>query len=243
MVAEGCWICGRRVLAWAVCSRPPGGCPYHSHARPARERQVGSCHAPSCCVEVLTQHLVWLVSFSLRRRFEQNQQDISFTIMALLPTLGRHILEGMDVEGVTCELQSYSRSAKAPSQVPPAPAAPSESSLSSSVELVSQPQHPDHSGNSSFSMLQSVKENGVETPTDLSTSSASWVDQLSSVQLSEVANGHAPEPVTNGTGLQMPLLGIDPPLSDSVISTSTSSSSSVAADAVGGFSDFNVQLW
>lgn len=154
--------------------------------------------------------------------------------MALLPTLGRHILEGMDVEGVTCELQSYSKSAKVSSSESQTPVAASESSLASSVELVSQPQHPDRSENSSFSMLQSVQENGVPTPTDLSTSSASWVDQFSSMQSSEVANGHAPEPVTNGTGLQMPLLGIDPPLSDSVISTSTSSSSSVAADAVGG---------
>lgn len=155
--------------------------------------------------------------------------------MALLPTLGRHILEGMDVEGVTRELQSYSKSAKASLSESQTLVAASESSLASSVELVSHSPHPDRSENSSFSMLQSVQENGVPTPTDLSTSSASWVDQFSSMQSSDVANGHAQEPATNGTTLQMPSLGADPPLSDSVLSTSTSSSSSAAAEAVSDF--------
>jgi len=167
---------------------------------------------------------------NLRRRFEQNQQDISFTVMALLPTLGRHILEGMDVEGVTGELQSYSKSAKSSSESPSAVPA-SESSLTNSMELVSKPHHPDHSENSSFSMLQSVEENGVATPTDLSASSASWVDQFSSMQSSQVANGSAPEAPPNGANLQMPRLRADLGLSDSVLSTSTSSSSSVAPEA------------
>ncbi|KAH9834807.1 Peroxin-3 [Rhodofomes roseus] len=163
---------------------------------------------------------------NLRRRFEQNQQDISFTVMALLPTLGRHILEGMDVEGVTCELQSHSR--PKPTTEPQTPA--SESSLTSSMELVSRPQHPDHSENSSFSMLQSVQENGVATPTDLSASSASWVDQFSSMQSSQVANGSAQAPSPDTASLQMPQMGADLSLTDSVGSTSTSSSSSVAPE-------------
>lgn len=148
--------------------------------------------------------------------------------MALLPTLGRHILEGMDVEGVTCELQSYAKSTRVP---PPAQtsATTSESSLSSSVELVVQPQHPDRSENSTFSMLQSVQENGVPTPTDLSASSASWVDQFASMESSEAVNGHAQEPIIN---LQVPHLGVAPPLSDSIFSTSTNSSSSAATEAV-----------
>lgn len=163
--------------------------------------------------------------------------------MALLPTLGRHILEDMDVEGVTCELQSYSKSAKVPPPAPQTPAAASESSLSSSVELVPQSQHPSRSENSTFSMLQSVQENGAPTPTDLSASSASWVDQFSSMQSSEVVNGHAQEPITNGTNLQVPHLGVDPPLSDSVLSASTNSSSSAATEAVSrASSNFTTKL-
>ncbi|KDQ09203.1 hypothetical protein BOTBODRAFT_58844 [Botryobasidium botryosum FD-172 SS1] len=42
---------------------------------------------------------------NLRRRFQQNQEDCSFHICALLPTLGRDILEELDVEGVTVQLQ------------------------------------------------------------------------------------------------------------------------------------------
>ncbi|KZT63513.1 hypothetical protein DAEQUDRAFT_770534 [Daedalea quercina L-15889] len=166
---------------------------------------------------------------NLRRRFEQNQQDISFTVMALLPTLGRHILEGMDVEGVTSELQSYSKSAKTSTE-PQIPISPSESSLTSSMELVSRPQHPDHSENSSFSMLQSVQENGVPTPTDLSASSASWVDQFSSMQSSELANGSTQDSSADGPNLQMPHLAADVPFYDSNPSTSTSSSSSTAPE-------------
>ena len=50
---------------------------------------------------------------SLRRRFLQTQDDISFTILALLPTLSEQILSEMDVEALTNELQSLSRSRKA----------------------------------------------------------------------------------------------------------------------------------
>ncbi|KEI42393.1 uncharacterized protein L969DRAFT_91840 [Mixia osmundae IAM 14324] len=38
---------------------------------------------------------------NLRRRFQQNQEDCSFTVLALLPTLGNQILESMDVESLT----------------------------------------------------------------------------------------------------------------------------------------------
>lgn len=48
----------------------------------------------------------------MRRWFENNQQNISFTVMALLPTIGEHIIEGMDVEGLTNELQEKTRASK-----------------------------------------------------------------------------------------------------------------------------------
>ena len=43
---------------------------------------------------------------NLRRRFEQNQQDATFTIMALLPSLFIYVLEKYPVEKITQELQA-----------------------------------------------------------------------------------------------------------------------------------------
>ena len=42
---------------------------------------------------------------SLRRRFEQNQEDCTFTVLALLPTAAENILEALPVESITHELQ------------------------------------------------------------------------------------------------------------------------------------------
>ncbi len=53
-----------------------------------------------------TQYLiVLLLSPSLRRRFEQNQEDCTFTVLALLPTATENILEALSVESITQELQ------------------------------------------------------------------------------------------------------------------------------------------
>jgi len=41
----------------------------------------------------------------LRRRFEQNQEDCTFTVLALLPTATSNILEAMNVEKITYEIQ------------------------------------------------------------------------------------------------------------------------------------------
>ena len=43
--------------------------------------------------------------FSLRRRFEQNQRDCTFTVLALLPTVTENIVEALPVEQITNELQ------------------------------------------------------------------------------------------------------------------------------------------
>ncbi|KIK22511.1 hypothetical protein PISMIDRAFT_102302 [Pisolithus microcarpus 441] len=60
---------------------------------------------------------------SLRRRFQSTHDDTCFTIMTLIPTLATQILEEMDVESLTNELQSLSASsgARSPSQLPPPP--------------------------------------------------------------------------------------------------------------------------
>ncbi|KAI9887779.1 MAG: peroxin [Watsoniomyces obsoletus] len=42
---------------------------------------------------------------NLRRRFEQNQEDCTFTVLALLPTATENILEALPVEKITHELQ------------------------------------------------------------------------------------------------------------------------------------------
>lgn len=43
--------------------------------------------------------------YSLRRRFEQNQEDCTFTVLALLPTATTNILETMNTESITYEIQ------------------------------------------------------------------------------------------------------------------------------------------
>jgi hypothetical protein len=114
---------------------------------------------------------------SLRRRFRQNQEDVSYTIMALMPTLSKHILEEMDVEGITREIQSISKASRArknpPISVEPPPE--SESSLTSSVEVV---QVHDHDATSDSGSMLLSSASGHED-TRLSESSTSWVDQLS----------------------------------------------------------------
>jgi peroxin-3 len=42
---------------------------------------------------------------SLRRRFEQNQEDCTFTVLAILPTATENILDAIPVEQVLEELQ------------------------------------------------------------------------------------------------------------------------------------------
>ncbi|SPO02831.1 related to PEX3 - peroxisomal assembly protein -peroxin [Cephalotrichum gorgonifer] len=43
---------------------------------------------------------------NLRRRFEQNQEDCTFTVLALLPTATANVLEAMDTERITYEIQT-----------------------------------------------------------------------------------------------------------------------------------------
>jgi peroxin-3 len=110
--------------------------------RGAREKYVQVCSLPPY------SPIVDIVPRSMRKRFQQNRQDISFTIMTYLPLLSKHILDDMDVEALTAELQSLSRAAKAPRipravgreqrSLPPPHRQPSPraDSLESSVELV-----------------------------------------------------------------------------------------------------------
>ncbi|KAK3313860.1 peroxisomal biogenesis factor 3-like protein [Apodospora peruviana] len=53
---------------------------------------------------------------NLRRRFEQNQEDCTYTVLALLPTATTNILEAMNTEKITYEIQQMKGSASARSQ-------------------------------------------------------------------------------------------------------------------------------
>ncbi|KAL2188326.1 Peroxin-3 [Thermothelomyces heterothallicus CBS 203.75] len=50
---------------------------------------------------------------NLRRRFEQNQEDCTFTVLALLPTATANILKAMDTEQITYEIQQIKGSTAA----------------------------------------------------------------------------------------------------------------------------------
>ncbi|BFZ61881.1 hypothetical protein YB2330_002959 [Saitoella coloradoensis] len=50
---------------------------------------------------------------NLRRRFEQNQQDCTFTLLALFPSLAEQVSHELDVEGITADLQRKKAPAKA----------------------------------------------------------------------------------------------------------------------------------
>ncbi|KAK1998288.1 peroxin-3 [Colletotrichum falcatum] len=49
---------------------------------------------------------------NLRRRFEQNQEDCTFTVLALLPTATSNILEAMNTEKITYEIQKMKSQTK-----------------------------------------------------------------------------------------------------------------------------------
>ncbi|KAI0486805.1 Peroxin-3 family protein [Xylaria cf. heliscus] len=61
---------------------------------------------------------------NLRRRFEQNQEDCTFTVLALLPTATANVLETMNTENITLEIQqmkSASRGVRSSDSVAPPP--------------------------------------------------------------------------------------------------------------------------
>lgn len=105
---------------------------------------------------------------NLRRRFEQNQEDMNFTVMTLVPTLGKHILQDMDVEALTHELQAKSKASKGK----PDRGSMSSSVLSSSAEIVQE--HDARSDLGSASIL-SYPDNGAAS---MGGSTHSWVDEF-----------------------------------------------------------------
>ncbi|KAI1366998.1 Peroxin-3 family protein [Xylaria arbuscula] len=62
---------------------------------------------------------------NLRRRFEQNQEDCTYTILALLPSATANILETMNTENITLEIQQMKGAARTPRSGESSVAAPS----------------------------------------------------------------------------------------------------------------------
>lgn len=161
--------------------------------------------------------------YSLRRRFVQNQEDVSYTIMALLPTLGEQILEELDVEGVTHELQSKSRVSRVSSIEPPPPPH-SESSTTSSIELLQDQDTRSDVESVSMSSFSGQDEATGATSSRLGESSQSWVDQFST-ESSRPSSSRQPstsaasEPQPPNTDFPDPFAGAQ--LSDSITTASS----------------------
>ncbi|KAK0216993.1 Peroxin-3 [Armillaria fumosa] len=75
---------------------------------------------------------------SLKRRFRQTHEDISYAVLALVPTLSEQIMEGMDVEALIQELQNFGKARPAPSPLNVEDEHGSPRSMSSSMSAVSE---------------------------------------------------------------------------------------------------------
>jgi len=161
----------------------------------------------------------------MRKRFRQNVQDTSFTIMTYLPMLSKHILDEMDVEALTAELQSLSRAStkmqrniRPVEQEPAVRPQPQQSSnigsgwsLESSVELVRSSDARSETSSASFLSVSPRPE-----ASQLAESTASWVEPPQSPE--------APSLERPGTS-SAPLGEASAP-SESAVSSSVVSSSS-----------------
>jgi peroxin-3 len=88
--------------------------------------------------------LTWFVSNSLRRRFEQNQEDCTFTVLALLPTATTNILEAMNTEKITYDIQQMKSTSSASKSI--------QSIGSSTPPSISETQTTDDDGRSIISL-------------------------------------------------------------------------------------------
>jgi peroxin-3 len=157
------------------------------------------------------------ISISLRRRFQQNQEDVAYTVMALLPTLSEHILGEMDVESITHELQSMSKTSRLRPPIPirlepQALPTPSVSSLASSVEML----HHDQDARSDQGSGMSESAYGGEDYLP-----ESRVESVSSPSPSRQNAALSPA-LTGSPAHNSPDLTSGVPLSDSIITTNSS---------------------
>lgn len=112
---------------------------------------------------------------NLRNRFIRNQEDCIFTSQALVPAFGNQILEQLDVEALTLDIQYYGKPRPAP---PPAPSTPPphpralspESSVPAASPISGQDRHND--------LLASSIQDHTRDAT-----SESWVKEFSASQI------------------------------------------------------------
>ncbi|EGO57577.1 hypothetical protein NEUTE1DRAFT_121971 [Neurospora tetrasperma FGSC 2508] len=111
---------------------------------------------------------------NLRRRFEQNQEDCTFTVLALLPTATTNILEALNTERITYEIQQM----KSPAN--------RKKSISSLAPTISEVGTMDDDGRSMISGF-SVQSDGGAYPSFLAPG------PLPSVAEGESAGGDVPQ--------------------------------------------------
>ena len=71
-----------------------------------RDRMTSDRIAKEKLVSLIScQFIASLTSCSLRRRFQQNQEDCTITVLELLPTVTENVLEALNAERITQELQ------------------------------------------------------------------------------------------------------------------------------------------
>ncbi|RYP80385.1 hypothetical protein DL770_006253 [Monosporascus sp. CRB-9-2] len=125
---------------------------------------------------------------NLRRRFEQNQEDCTFTVLALLPTATANVLEAMNTEKITLEIQQMkasNNSNKAAAQPPPSKSEGGDSSTPPSyAEAAAAPPPP------SIADTTMTEEEGKSTAS---------LQSESGVHASQIA---VPPPSTAGDGTQ-----------------------------------------
>ncbi|KAI0315789.1 Peroxin-3 [Amylostereum chailletii] len=181
---------------------------------------------------------------NVRKRFQQNLQDISFTTMAHLPILAENVLTDMDVEALTAELQSLLKasrekrvSASEHLELPTHPHnPPSEASLASSVEFVHEGDAVSDNGSVSVLSYSALEE----APSPLTDSQSSWVGEFSqsSIQPPYPTPQHPPLQATPSTE------GTESGVSSSAVSSNDDSS---AADMTSSQASLNTKskadLW
>jgi len=127
-------------------------------------------------------------SYSLRSRFTRNQDDVSFIVLALLPTLSDQVLEVMDIEALIGELQNKVKTKQPASVRQPLARSPtdlsgtgsqdmsdSESQLSASVASSTFSAVPSAPGDDmSISGLQGWIEGSHESPSVISLGSDAY---------------------------------------------------------------------
>jgi peroxin-3 len=119
----------------------------------------------------------------------QNQDDCNFTVVALLPTLGTQLLEAMDVEKVTRQLQEMSSNAKATvAEAPHSENAPAQITPTDGTEPTSSSDAASNGDSSRPSLLasSSVLANGDATRAPLVADPA-LVDSIGASSLSSSA--------------------------------------------------------